>query len=137
MTPTETEALASVARCILESARASGSATALLVGGEWEEAQESTRQASKSSQAALGLLRSIGVYTGQEHPARSRVSLHLLDTPATRQLVAALEAATLAARAVDIERGWVDEEGRPCGIGETLGALYLEWRVEVEGPVEK
>lgn len=134
MTATETEALASVAHCILESARASGTATALLLGGDTQEAQESTRQASRSSQAALGLLRSIGVYTGQEHPARARVPLALLDTPATRTLVAALEAATLAARAVDLERGWVDEEGRPCGIGETLGALYLEWRVEVEGP---
>lgn len=117
------------------AARSADRATIEILRGDDQAAGMFTRQAKEHALSAERLLIAAGAARPSGTGLRDSVSLHLLDTPATRQLVAALEAATLAARAVDMERGWVDEEGRPCGIGETLGALYLEWRVEVEGPM--
>ncbi|MBC8101532.1 MAG: hypothetical protein H7Z41_02955, partial [Cytophagales bacterium] len=60
--------------------------------------------------------------------------LALLDTPATRALLEALEAAAAAGAAVDRERGWIDADGRAVGFGETLDGMAEQLRAEVIGP---
>lgn len=132
-TPTDAEALYSLARTVHAAMRASAEATAYLAANMPEEAQERTREAKRQAESALAALRALGIYSAEEHPARRSVPLEMLKTPATVALVEALGAAVDAARAVDIERGWVDEEGRPCGVAETLGAIRLEWAREVMG----
>jgi len=132
--PTDAEALSTIARTAHAAMRASAEATAYLMAHNPDAAQERTREAKRQAESVLAALRALGIYSGQEHPARRAVPLERLRTPATEALVEPLGAAVDAAREVDIERGWVDEEGRPCGVAETLGAIYLEWSQEVTGP---
>jgi len=96
-----------------------------------------SKQAIESCVAALQRLENMGAQivgiTGMPAPT---IPLHLLDTPATRALMDALEAATLAAEAVDRERGNVHPDGTPSGFAETIGGMALGLRTEVFGPVD-
>jgi hypothetical protein len=73
----------------------------------------------------------------EPHPASvaaGGVPLRLLDTPAVRELLAAVEAAAEKAEAVDRERGWVDGDGDPIGWAESLRGMAIRLRMEAEGP---
>ena len=89
------------------------------------------KKAAESCVQALQRLQNAGArlpgITGQAAPT---VPLHLLDTPATRALLAALEAATVAAEAVDRERG------NTVNFSETLEGMALGLRTEIFGPVD-
>ena len=71
---------------------------------------------------------------GEQRADRQVPAPHLLDTPANRRLLAALDAAVEAANEVDRERGWIDADGASVGIGETLAGMALTTSVEVFGP---
>ncbi len=89
------------------------------------------RKAAESCVQALQRLENMGAHltgiTGQPAPT---VPLHLLDTLATRILLAALEVATVAAEAVDRERG------NTVNFSETLEGMALGLRTEIFGPVD-
>ncbi len=42
--------------------------------------------------------------------------------------------AAKAGAAVDRERGWIDDDGRAVGFGETLGGMAYQLRTEILGP---
>ncbi len=56
---------------------------------------------------------------------------HLLDTPASRRLLALLE--KTAALAVDRERGWLDSDGESVGMPESVEQLAIGLRYDVHG----
>ena len=89
------------------------------------------RKAAESCVQALQRLQNMGArltgITGQPAPT---VPLELLDTPATRHLLTCLEMATVAAEAVDRERG------NTVNFSETLEGMALGLRTEVFGPVD-
>jgi hypothetical protein len=97
-------------------------------------AYEQAKQARTNAEQALNRLLSLGVARPGPAVARDALPLSLLDTPATRRLLAALEAAAEAGAAVDKERRWVDEDGEPVGHGETLAGMALVIRREIFGP---
>jgi hypothetical protein len=102
-----------------------------------DKAAELAHAAADSSRTALDYLGALGAtIPGIEDtpPVKSDVPLHLLDTPATRRLVAVLELAAQAGAAVDKERGWIDGDGDPVGYGETFAGMLTALRVEVSGP---
>lgn len=101
------------------------------------EALEQARTARRHSEQILRRLLALGA----SHPAGvsggDTLPLDMLDTPANRRFLAALEAAAEAGAEVDRERGWIDESGEPIGHGETLAGLALLARREIFGPEGK
>ncbi len=97
-------------------------------------AEGSAQAAYEAANNALTLLLACGAARPGKPIQRDAVPLEFLDTPATRELLAALEAARALARRVDRERGWIDADGVGVGFEESLAAqhLLLEW--EVLGP---
>ena len=110
--------------------------------GDTLRAQEQLRGANDDLQRLHAGLQSAGASPPDGAGAPADVPLALLDTPATRRLLAALRAAVGAAEAVDAERGHVlpgfipllRGETRGTGWAETLSELAERLRVEVEGP---
>ena len=105
----------------------------LLDTPEHREALEHVMRARQTAWTTYRSMLDAGAAPVESYGVPSPVPLHLLDTPATRRLLAALEAATEAANDVDRERGWL-HEGEPAGWGETLAGMAYTLRVEVEGP---
>jgi hypothetical protein len=64
---------------------------------------------------------------------RDELPLHLCDTPATRALLEALRAAKAAAKEVDRERGWVDEDMECIGFTPMLTGMTISLEREVVG----
>ena len=129
----------SAARDVQRAQRAALAAEHLAQPGadpeEAGQAPQFAREAVRACEDALQRLLALGADLSRPGfvPARDQLPLHLLDTPASRRLLASLEAAAEAAAEVDRERGWV-HEGEPCGYGETLQGLAATVRQEVEGP---
>ena len=129
--------LDAVAKSVQMAQKASMVAEVLATPGQTDTPEEAAKAALYSKQAiescvnALQRLENMGArivgITGQAAPT---VPLHLLDTPATRILLAALEAATVAAEAVDRERG------NTVNFSETLEGIALGLRTEIFGPVD-
>jgi hypothetical protein len=98
------------------------------------------QEADKANDTARSIVRRL-IAMGASRPGKpapvDTLPLELLDTPATRRLVEALETAASAAADVDRERGWIDADGEPSGIGETLAGLLYQWRRDVYGPSGK
>ena len=88
-------------------------------------------EASGSAQQAL--IYGLGATNPGLRVKRDELRLDQLDTPATRNLLEALQHALYCARAVDGERGWVDEAGEAIGWAETIAGWELGLRREVEG----
>jgi hypothetical protein len=101
------------------------------------EAYERAKEARDTADQALKRLLALGASRPGGQVARDTLPLELLDTPAARRYLAALEAAAEAGAELDRERGWLDENGEPVGHGETLAGLALEMRREVYGPEGK
>lgn len=98
------------------------------------------RASAANNAAELALRRLLAL--GAAHPGRGlaaveRLPLHLLDTPASRAFLSALEAAAEAGAELDRERGWVDADGEAIGHGETLTGMALAMRTEIFGPSGK
>lgn len=91
------------------------------------------QKASRLAESAVVRLVALGAKRPGVPVAADALSIHLLDTPETRRLLAALDAAVDAAALVDRQRGWVDADGESTGWGETLAGLAFELRQEVEG----
>ena len=103
------------------------------------EAADQARVSFEACRDAQRRLEAMGaILAGPEGmPAPDRfaaVPLRLLDTPAGRELLAALDAAAEAAGALDRERGWTDPDGSPCGWAESVGGLAEKLRLEIDGP---
>ena len=98
------------------------------------EVTELARLSGEASATALRLLIALGAARPGPAVATDALRLDQLDTPASRRLLSALEAAAEAGAALDRERGWVDADGDPIGHGEHLGGLVLAMRTEIYGP---
>lgn len=105
--------------------------------GMLDKALDQATEARKSADQALKRLLALGASRPGGSVARDTLPLELLDTPAARRYLAALEAAAEAGAELDKERGWIDENGEPVGHGETIAGLALEMRREVFGPMGK
>jgi len=131
---TDQDALDTAARTLHMAKRATQEALACVATDQLEETEALLREASQRQQTALGLLVDV---LGAKRPglsvSRDALPLEMLNTPATRAYLAALEEATRAAEAVDRERGWIDEDGECIGFGETLAGMVLGLRREVFG----
>lgn len=112
-----------------------------LIPGDLEEAKRQAKTAREACTDAVTRLGAMGAkIPGVEDaptPAAWVVPLNLLDTPATRRLLAVLEEAAAAGAEVDRERGWLDADGDPTGYGETYEGRALALRSEVFGPADK
>ena len=91
------------------------------------------QEANAATQRASMALQQLGA----DVPEAARpldVPLHLMNTLATRRLLAALREAKYAAQLVDTERGWILDSGEGCGWVDTVGDIAERLRQEVEGP---
>lgn len=91
------------------------------------------------TQIALQHLKALGAYipeiSGDPRPTGpERLPLHLLDTPHARLLLGALEVTADIAAEVDRERGCVDANGEPIGIGRTLAEMVAGLQREIQVP---
>ena len=102
-----------------------------------ERTEAAAQAAYDAARDALTLLLASGVERPGKPVQRDTVPLALLNTHATRDLLAALEVARAAARRVDRERGWIDEDGVGTGFEESLAAQHLLLSREVLGPTGK
>ena len=102
-----------------------------------ERTEAAAQAAYDAARDALTLLLANGVERPGKPVQRDTVVLALLNTHATRDLLAALEVARAAARRVDRERGWIDEDGVGTGFEESLAAQCLLLSREVLGPIGK
>jgi hypothetical protein len=128
----EQEALDAAARAVQGVQHATGRAHGLVRDNP--AAYALLGEANDHAQTALDLLiSSLGARRPGLQVARDTLPLELLSTPATRALVEALEAAHAIACQVDVERGWIDEDGEAIGFGEALGGMLLGLRREVYG----
>lgn len=91
-------------------------------------------EAEQAATNAMQTLATLGAARPGPAIARDAVPLELLDTPATRRLLALLAQVAEAGAEVDRERGWVDASGEPIGFGESFGNEYERLRAEVIGP---
>jgi hypothetical protein len=108
---------------------------AAATGPDDERARALFRRSVETLHAALARLEALGAtIPGVAGTTPTETPLHLLDTPASRRLLAALEEAAKAGADVDRERGWM-HDGEPAGYGETLGGMAMTLRIEVVGPV--
>jgi hypothetical protein len=98
------------------------------------EVTEQAEGAFEDSKNAYRLLTAMGAHVSDRATIAAVVPLHLLSTDAGRNLLLALEAATEAAKAVDRERGWIDEDGEAIGYAETIGGIAIKLRGEISGP---
>ena len=108
----------------------------MLRRGDTQSAAKHAKAAEDAAENALEILLALGARRPGQAVAADSLPLELLDTPASRRLLAALEEAQKAGEALDRERGWL-HDGEPCGWGEMLGGMVLTLRVEVEGPQGK
>lgn len=128
------DALDAAARVIWGSVELSGKLTHHGMTHGDDEVESAARRINDHAQIALGILiNALGARRPGLQVSRDTLPLELLNTPATRDLVAALETAHTIACQVDEERGWVDEDGEAIGFGETLGGMLLGLRREVYG----
>lgn len=138
ITQTDLDHIAALAdAAMLAAGGASTSAGMFLQIGDTamvREALEEARKARKASEQILNRLIAMGAKRPGSAVAADALPLHLMDTPANRRYLAALEAAAEAGAAVDRERGWIDANGESTGHGETLAGLALLTRREVHGP---
>jgi hypothetical protein len=107
------------------------------VAHEPDSAKQFATTAAEQALSALNYLEALGAaIPGPEGspPVRSQVPLHLMDTPAARRLVEALEETARIALEVDQERGWIDSNGESAGYADTIGGMALGLRTEVYGP---
>jgi len=102
-----------------------------------ERTEAAAQAAYDAARDALTLLLANGVERPGKPVQRDTVALALLNTHAIRDLLAALEVARVAARRVDRERGWIDEDGVGTGFEESLAAQHLLLSREVLGPIGK
>jgi hypothetical protein len=105
--------------------------------GNREKLPDAIRQAEAAKQDAnnaLAILLGLGAARPGPSVARDTVPLALLNTPETRALLDALEAAARAGAAVDHQRGWVNDVGEAIGFGETLDGMAFQLRMEIFGP---
>jgi hypothetical protein len=130
--PTDQEMLDTAARLTSHLELGVKRATLDLMAGREAVAQTRTRQAATHAAQVCGLLDSLGARKPVGVPD-FEVPIDKLDTPATRALLDALEVAAVASRAVDEERGWVDEDGKPCGFYERFSAEHLLLKREIFG----
>lgn len=98
------------------------------------EAHEAANRAAETLQKVVERLIDQGAERDGGPIPFGEVPLHLLDTPAGRRFLTALENAQETAAEVDRERGWVDGDGTPSGYSEDLAGLLLRLRREVIGP---
>lgn len=131
---TDQDALDTAARALHGAKRATQEALACLATDQPKEAEELLREALERQQSALTLLvDALGAKRPSSNRERDQVPLGLLSTPASRDLVKALEAAFAKAAQVDTERGWIDADGEPIGFGELLGGILMGLSREVYG----
>jgi hypothetical protein len=134
------EALDHTARCLQTIQHSAGAMGAIMHQLGQTAAGESVRIAEHYARIveASGSAYQSVVYGLQATPpglqvSRDSLRLDQLSTPASQHLLYCLQQALLAARAVDRERGWVDEDGHGIGWAETIGGWELGLRREVEG----
>jgi hypothetical protein len=109
---------------------------AALLEGDPLEARQSADAANEAAQSAYLTLIQAGASVPNT-PAPVPVPLHLLDTPATRRLLDALQYAMQCAQDVDRERGWTIDgtpSGEGIGMTDSVGDVYERFRQQVEGP---
>ncbi len=99
------------------------------------DAYAQARAAAEAAEDALRSLIGLGVRrpVGDPDPVIAEVPLRLMDTPAPRELLEALEEAARKGAAVDRERRWYDEDGNPLGFGQTLSEMADHLRREIFG----
>ncbi len=137
------EALDHAARCVQTIQQSLGPALALasqLYKHGTLPADQSSRMAEHlargveaSGAAYQSLVYGLGAQSPGLRTPREDLRLDQLDTPATRALLEALQTALVLAAQVDVERGWVDEEGECIGWAETIGGWELGLRREIHG----
>ncbi len=108
-------------------------ADAMLQRGEVDQARDYLNRVQEANWYLLQKM----LRGGADRPVRlqssAEVPVELLDTPATRRLLALLRQAQEAGAAVDRERGWT-QDGEPCGWAEAVARLAFPLALEVEGP---
>lgn len=133
MTHTTQSPIDAAARAVDRAHDEAAYANAHLGRGDVDTARRCALAAKAAASDALGMLLTMGARRPGDPVAADVLRLDQLDTSASRALLAALEAAQQAGEALDRERGWL-QDGVPCGWGETLAAMALTLRIEVEGP---
>jgi len=132
--PVEQSALDSAARGIDSAVFTLAAAQDVIeTNGPAHMALEYLESSNENAQRALRLLISKGAHV-TETPYVSDVPLHLLDTPAMRELTAKMGEAAKLAQIVDAERGHVLKGGEGCGWVDAVGDVYHRLRLEVYGP---
>ena len=132
-----TEPLSLAAKLFCGARDALLTARGLLSGNMIVQAKTHLASADTQLQQAIGVMKAAGVEMPEGETLRPDVPLALLDTPATRNLLAKLRAAQEAAEMVDEERGWVHTDGSFCGWSEKLEGDVIRLSIEVEGPKGK
>lgn len=138
----DAKALDAIVRNVQAAQKAALTAEALVNHPDAGMTAQAARYAADAGEAcvqALQCLQSLGasipLISSNPAPTGSDLlPLHLLDTPKSRGLLAALEIAAHLAAEVDRERGRIDENGAPTGIGETLAGMVAGLQVEINGP---
>jgi hypothetical protein len=105
-----------------------------------QRTREFLAKAKTECETAILFLRSMGAEPptiGGMVAGPADLPLRLLDTEASREYLAALEAAAAAGERLDRERGWIDAQGEAVGHGETLAGMALAMRTEIFGPAGK
>jgi hypothetical protein len=87
-------------------------------------------RANSDTQAAYLLLKQMGAHVPEGSQAKP-VPLHLLNTPAVRNLIAALVIAREAAEEVDRERGWL-AGGQGCGYTDAVNDVLYRVKPEAD-----
>ena len=105
-----------------------------LAAGDLVSAEQHVRDANEASQSVYLALVRAGGSAGSGSVAPQALDLALLDTPAARRLLDALQFAVACAQDVDAERGWVLPSGEGCGLVDTIGDITEALRQQVEGP---
>lgn len=105
-----------------------------LAAGDLVSAAQHIRDADTASQSVYLALVRAGGDAGPGSVAPQTVPIELLDTPATRRLLDALQFAVSCAQEVDTERGWTLASGEGCGMVDTIGDIAEALRQQVEGP---
>jgi hypothetical protein len=130
------ETLDRAGRAADRSVRSILEAQGALMQGDPDEARFHVDEANEAAQNLFLLLRDAGANVPGA-PASAPIPLELLDTPATRRLLDALQYAVECAQTVDRERGWTMDgtaSGEGIGLTDSVGDVYERFRQQVEGP---
>lgn len=103
--------------------------------GKTEQVNTLLRRADNNTQHAIQHLVTVeGATRPGVQVSRDTLRLEQLNTEATREMLAALDALVAAAEKVDRERGWIDGNGEGIGFAEQYGHERLRIATEIYGP---